>query len=156
MGMAAKREKPSGKSMTEAERRLWSRLRSNRAFGGTFEREVSVGHYVVDFASLPAKLVVEVDDGQITGRRAAEIRAIYLNALGWRVVRIWHSDIDRRPDAILHTISEAINPAAPPNAEEERPSPVAKAKKKKIAKKRPVAKKKKNKRKPRRKSPKKG
>ncbi len=141
---------------TDAERRLWSRLRSNRAFRGTFEREVSIGHYVVDFASLPAKLVVEVDDGQITGRRAAEIRAIYLNALGWRVLRIWHSDIDRRPDAILHSISEAMNPAAPPTAEEERPSPIAKAEKKKVAKKKTVAKTKKNKRRPRRESRKKG
>jgi very-short-patch-repair endonuclease len=154
--MTAKRDKSSGKSMTEAERLLWSRLRSNRAFRGAFEREVPIGHYIVDFASPDAKLVVEVDDGQITGRRAAEIRAIYLNALGWRVLRIWHSDIGRRTDAILHTISEAMNPAAPPAAGVERPSPVAESETRKIAKKKTVAKKKKNKRKPRRQSRKKG
>jgi very-short-patch-repair endonuclease len=156
--MAAKREKSPGKSLTEAERRLWSRLRSNRAFRGTFEREVSIGHYVVDFASLPAKLVVEVDDGQITGRRAAEIRAIYLNALGWRVLRIWHSDVERRLDAILHSILEAANATAPasPTAEVERPSPAPGRSTKKLAKKKAPQQRKSKKRKPRSKSRKKG
>jgi very-short-patch-repair endonuclease len=155
--MAGKQAKP-GRSLTEAERRLWSRLRTHRAFRDEFQREVPVGHYVVDFAHPRAKLVVEVDDGEITGRRAAEIRAIYLNALGWRVLRIWHSDVGRRLDAILHSILEAANGAisAQPANEDEPPSPAPVRRAKKPAKKKPPRKRKSNKRKTPRQPRKKG
>lgn len=156
--MPAGQAKPPTRPLTEAERRLWSRLRTHREFGGEFQREVSVGHYVVDFANPRAKLVVEVDDGEIPGRRTAEIRAIYLNALGWRVLRIWHSDIGRRLDAILHSISEAANvgTATPPATEQERPSPAPARNAKKPAKKKPSRQRKSKKRKMRRQSRKKG
>ena len=50
--------------MTDAERRLWYRLRAHRFDGHKFKRQVPIGPYVVDFACLGRKLVIEVDGGQ--------------------------------------------------------------------------------------------
>lgn len=48
--------------MTEAERRLWSRLR-NEALGYDFRRQHSLGNYIVDFVCLERRLIIEVDGG---------------------------------------------------------------------------------------------
>ncbi len=50
--------------MTDAERRLWWRLRLQQLEGHRFRRRVPIGPYIVDFACLAARLVIEVDGGQ--------------------------------------------------------------------------------------------
>ena len=40
------------KTMTEAERRLWQRLRDRRIDGFKFRRQAPIGRYVVDFVCL--------------------------------------------------------------------------------------------------------
>jgi very-short-patch-repair endonuclease len=50
--------------MTEAERRLWYLLRAHRFQGLKFKRQVPIGPYVVDFASMRARVIVEVDGEQ--------------------------------------------------------------------------------------------
>ncbi len=49
---------------TEAERRLWWSLRDRGLAGFKFRRQRPIGGYIVDFACLEARLVVEVDGGQ--------------------------------------------------------------------------------------------
>jgi len=46
---------------TAAEKRIWSRLRAHRFQGFKFRRQHPIGRYVVDFVSLGAHLVIEVD-----------------------------------------------------------------------------------------------
>jgi very-short-patch-repair endonuclease len=46
-----------------AERKLWSRLRDRRFLGLKFKRQVPIDQFVVDFASVEAKLIIEVDGG---------------------------------------------------------------------------------------------
>lgn len=46
--------------MTDAERFLWSRLR-RRFLGAKFRRQVPLGPFIVDFACMRSKLVIEVD-----------------------------------------------------------------------------------------------
>ena len=60
-------------NMTDAERRLWYWLRAHRFDGHKFKRQIPIGPYVVDFACLNRKLVVEVDGDStpkvgVTGR----------------------------------------------------------------------------------------
>jgi len=50
--------------MTDAEVRLWFRLRANQMGGHHFRRQVPMGPYVVDFLCVKAQLVVEVDGSQ--------------------------------------------------------------------------------------------
>jgi very-short-patch-repair endonuclease len=52
------------KEQTEAERRLWWHLRNRQLEGWKFRRQFPIGHYIVDFACIDARLIVELDGGQ--------------------------------------------------------------------------------------------
>ncbi|HYB58363.1 MAG TPA: endonuclease domain-containing protein, partial [Alphaproteobacteria bacterium] len=51
-------------AMTDAECRLWSALRGRRLEGYKFRRQHPLGPFIVDFACLEHRLVVEADGGQ--------------------------------------------------------------------------------------------
>ncbi len=56
---------PVGRTeLTDAEVRLWIRLRGEQIDGYRFRRQVPMGPYVFDFACLKARLMIEVDGGQ--------------------------------------------------------------------------------------------
>lgn len=55
-------------SMTDAERRLWYRVRAHRLKGIKFKRQAVIGHYIADFVCFESKLVIEVDGGQHEGK----------------------------------------------------------------------------------------
>ena len=59
-----KKAKALRKNMTQAEKRLWGELRRRRLLGCKFRRQQPLGPYVVDFACLSLRLIVEVDGGQ--------------------------------------------------------------------------------------------
>src|SRR5215468_1460399 len=59
------------KKLTDAERRLWSRLRLRQLNGLKFRRQAPIGPYVVDFLCLERRLVIEVDGGQHAVMRKA-------------------------------------------------------------------------------------
>lgn len=48
---------------TEAERRLWYRLRAGQIGGVKFRRQHPIGPYIVDFVCSSRRLVIEVDGG---------------------------------------------------------------------------------------------
>jgi len=52
------------KEQTEAERRLWWHLRNRQQEGWKFRRQFRIGGYIVDFVSIDARLIVELDGGQ--------------------------------------------------------------------------------------------
>ena len=52
------------RKMTDAEQRLWYLLRAHRFAGHKFKRQVPIGPYIVDFACLNRKVILEVDGGQ--------------------------------------------------------------------------------------------
>jgi very-short-patch-repair endonuclease len=75
---------------TRAERKMWSRLRDRRFLGLKFKRQVPIEHFVVDFASTEAKLIVEIDGGQHGNRAEADRqRTAILESLGYLVLRFW-------------------------------------------------------------------
>jgi crossover junction endodeoxyribonuclease RuvC/BirA family biotin operon repressor/biotin-[acetyl-CoA-carboxylase] ligase len=51
------------KESTLAEQTLWSRIRNDQ-LGVTFRRQHAVGHYIPDFCSPKAKLIIELDGSQ--------------------------------------------------------------------------------------------
>ena len=59
--MANERARDLRKTMTPAEVRLWLALRQLRPQGLHVRRQVPRAGYILDFACLPAKLVIEVD-----------------------------------------------------------------------------------------------
>jgi very-short-patch-repair endonuclease len=51
-------------NMTDAENRLWSKLRRKQLRGHQFYRQKIIGKYIVDFYCPKANLVIELDGGQ--------------------------------------------------------------------------------------------
>ena len=99
--------------MTDAEVRLWNRRRGEQFDGYRFRRQVPMGPYVVDFACLKARLVVEVDGGQhAEAIEADKRRAAWLASRGFTVVRFWNIDVFQQIEGVLESIHEAL--AGPP------------------------------------------
>ncbi len=117
-GMQA-RAKQFRQTMTPAEKKLWQHLRNGQLNGAWFRRQHAVGPYIVDFFCATAKLVVEVD-GDSHGdseqaRRDAE-RTRWLNEQkDYRVIRFWNSEVLKNIEAVLMTISHALNLEAQPS-----------------------------------------
>jgi very-short-patch-repair endonuclease len=96
---------------TDAEVRLWSRLRQKQLEGFRFRRQHPLGPYVVDFFCAEAKLIVEVDGGKHADDREARTR--WLEARGYRVIRFWNNDVLANTEGVLRMILDALR-AGPP------------------------------------------
>ncbi len=52
------------KNLTEAEQKLWHRLRRKQIHGCKFRRQCPIDQFIVDFVCFEKMLVVELDGGQ--------------------------------------------------------------------------------------------
>jgi very-short-patch-repair endonuclease len=100
-------------NMTDAERLLWSKLRRHQMHGHMFRTQASIGPYIVDFACLSIRLVIEVDGGQHNIDQARdERRTRWLESQGYRVLRFWNNDVLRNIDGVLEVIWLATKPGS--------------------------------------------
>jgi len=96
------------RDMTDAERMIWRHLRASQ-LGVKFRRQMWLGGFVPDFASVEAKLVVEIDGGQHDAdRRKDARRAAAMARLGYRTLRFWNNEVLENVDGVLRVISDAI------------------------------------------------
>lgn len=94
---------------TDAEARLWARLR-NRQLGAKFCRQHRADGFIVDFACPEHLLVVELDGGQHAERAAEnEQRAQHLQAAGWHVLRFWNHEALVQTDDVVSAIWAALH-----------------------------------------------
>ena len=101
-------------SSTDAERRLWYRLRERRLGGFKFRRQTPIKGYVVDFACLSARLIVELDGGQHADAIAADARrSAVLAQSGLRVLRFWNDEVLKDTEGVLREILRQL--VAPPS-----------------------------------------
>lgn len=91
---------------TDAEKLLWSRLRS-RQLGAKFVRQFPIGPYVVDFVSRSVHLVVELDGGQHSADAEAGRTAV-IEAHGYRVIRFWNNEVVENLDGVCERIVEEL------------------------------------------------
>nr|WP_281411554.1 DUF559 domain-containing protein [Enterovirga sp. DB1703] len=111
--------------MTRHEVKVWNWIREVLVpLGFHFRRQVPIGRYVVDFACLKQRLIVELD-GEQHGRDPAieaadRERDRLLSREGYQVLRFTNQDVDRRKIVVLDTILAALrgewsarNPASP-------------------------------------------
>ena len=84
-------------SSTEAERRLWQKLRNRQLAGVKFRRQRPIGRYIVDFVCVESRLIVELDGGQHAESARDSLRDAELAAAGYRVLRIWNSEMMEHP-----------------------------------------------------------
>ena len=99
--------------MTDAERRLWSRLR-NEQLGVKFRRQHPLGAYVLDFICLDPKWVIEIDGSQHLDQVAHdERRTAWLESQGFSVIRFWANEVLSHTDAVVTTIIQSLGFEAP-------------------------------------------
>jgi very-short-patch-repair endonuclease len=99
---------------TDAERKFWLAVRGRQFGGYKFKRQYPVGSYIADFVCLDRKLIVELDGGQHAQQAGYDTeRTAYLQAHGFRVLRVWNDDFLRTPDAILEGIWRALTAPSP-------------------------------------------
>jgi len=99
-------------NMSGTERRVWYRLRRNR-LGAKFRRQYPIGPYFADFACLTARLVVEVD-GAGHDEEADRRKTEYLQARGFRVMRVPASETDQGLDDVIEGVWWKLRAPSPP------------------------------------------
>jgi lysyl-tRNA synthetase class 2 len=103
------------RDQTDAERKLWSRLRSAQ-LGVKFRRQHPVAGYYADFCCVEQQLIVELDGGQHADRQTYDKqRTADLRKAGFRVVRFWNDDALIRTDDVLEAIVRALGEERPPH-----------------------------------------
>lgn len=107
------------RSMTDAERILWQRLKAKQLNGLKFRRQEQIGHFIVDFICFERGVIVEADGGQhALEKEKDEERTQWLNSQGFTVLRFWNNDILINTEGVMETIRSACIEAPSP-----RPSP---------------------------------
>lgn len=104
-----KRARELRKNMTEAEKRLWYLMRRHNLESKLFRRQVPIDHYIVDFACLSERLLIEVDGGQHSAQAQQDAqRTAWLEARGFRVMRFWNNDVLGNTEGVLQMIVAAL------------------------------------------------
>jgi very-short-patch-repair endonuclease len=94
--------------MTDAERRLWSALRSRRLHQFKFRRQYPIGRFIVDFTCVEHRLIVEADGGQHADSIDDVRHTAWLDAQGWRVLRFWNNEILANSEGVQAAILRAL------------------------------------------------
>ena len=115
---ARKFAKSLRREMTDGERLLWKRLRSEQ-LGFKFRRQHPMGAYVADFSCLTPQLIIEIDGSQHSDQQAYDTkRDAFFTAHGFDVMRfpanMPFSDLQSMVEAIYNRLSELASAAPIP------------------------------------------
>jgi len=97
--------------MTDAEKRIWARLRRKQLKGYQFYRQKNIGDYIVDFYCPSAGLIVEIDGGQHfseEGLSKDKVRDGYLERLGFTVLRFTDTEVFQEIDKVMERLWEHL------------------------------------------------
>jgi len=97
--------------MTDAERALWRLLRESFP-DEHFRRQVPIRHFIADFATHRARLVIEVDGGQHEAGNDVG-RTKIIEAEGYRVLRFWNHEVLGNPDGVWAVTDAALRDRHP-------------------------------------------
>ena len=108
---------------TDAERKLWFRLRDRRLNGAKFVQQAPVGPYFADFACRESKLIVELDGSQHVDSAHDATRDAFLVSKGYSILRFWNDDALRAIDGVCETILAALEGKLEPFERFKTPTP---------------------------------
>ena len=100
------------KNMTEQERMLWQYLRKRSINNFKFRRQYPIGNYIVDFACLEKRLVIEIDGGQHNQSDNIlydQNRTQYIEKCGYKVIRFWNNEIENNIEGVYEEILKYLN-----------------------------------------------
>ena len=103
------------KNLTDAERRLWQKLKRRQIANVKFRRQQPIGSFIVDFVCFEPRVIVEVDGGQHAEKVADdERRTRWLEAQGYRVLRFWNNDVLANVGEVTQVIFDTVEQSPPP------------------------------------------
>jgi very-short-patch-repair endonuclease len=100
---------------TEAEHRLWQLLRAHRFEAHKFRRQVPIDFYIADFVCFSRRVIIELDGSQHAESESDAKRDAFLEAQGFRVVRIWNNDLFTNEEGVAQLILAALKAPPLPN-----------------------------------------
>lgn len=106
------RAKKLRRDMTKQEKHLWYDFLSRYPI--RFQRQKTIGNYIVDFYCHKAKLVVELDGSQHFDEQGIAYdakRTAFLESLGLRVVRFSNHDVDSNFNGVCITVKQIVGDA---------------------------------------------
>ncbi len=100
---------------------MWTRLRGRQLGGFKFVRQEPIDQYYVDFVFRERRLIIELDGGQHSENLEDKQRDSALCALGYRLIRIWNSDVIKKLGGVLQMLlcelgKQPLTPALSPQA----------------------------------------
>ena len=99
---------------TDAEALLWYYLRDKQLDGYKFRRQHPIGPYIVDFACLSRKVLIELDGGHHAEQQEQdEARDRFLRNEGYRVLRFWNNEVFENCGGVLEAIRAAVQDPPP-------------------------------------------
>ena len=99
------------KNMTDAEQKLWSKIRMKQLKGLMFSRQKPIGGYIADFYCHKANLVIEIDGGQHFSGETIEydgIRDNFMKSMGITVLRFTNTDVMENIEGVVEKIEEKL------------------------------------------------
>ncbi len=103
-------QKEQKKQSTEAERVLWEQLKTKK-LNVKFRRQHIIDMFIVDFACLSKKLIIEVDGGYHNTpeqKEADDLRTQILNEFGYTVIRFTNEEVIGAIDNVLQKIESEL------------------------------------------------
>lgn len=101
---------------TDAEAKLWSRIRNRQLNGHKFRRQVPIERFVVDFVCYEARLIIEVDCGQHDEQAEQDARrAQILEDAGFQMIRFWNNEVLGNCEGVLETIAAVLADSSSPS-----------------------------------------
>lgn len=95
---------------TDAEGLFWHYLRDKQLDGYKFRRQQPIGPYIVDFACMPHKLLIELDGGQHAERHTYDQkRDAFLREKGYKILRFWNNEVFENCFGVLENIYDALH-----------------------------------------------
>ncbi len=108
--MSTQKARELRKNRTDAEKRLWERLRRSRIDGFRFRQQAPIGKYIVDFVCFEAKLVVELDGGQHVEQATYDAkRTGWLETQGFRILRFWNNEVFENIEGVEEVVQVALH-----------------------------------------------
>jgi very-short-patch-repair endonuclease len=93
------------KNKTDVEQLVWKYLRNRQLYNYKFRRQFPIEPYIVDFACLELKLIIELDGGQHANRINYDgQRCLFLEQRGFKVIRFWNNDVTENTEGVLEAI----------------------------------------------------
>src|SRR5712664_2069178 len=99
------------KRRTVAETKLWRELRKLRHQGYHFRRQAPIANYIVDFACLSQKVIIEVDGIQhdeLAARKTDAARDADLDWRSFKVLRFRNSDVAESLEGVMLEVLAAL------------------------------------------------